>query len=318
MTNPVPYPSSSQLRPRTTETVPAPSEATLQWTREAVGAGSVIVSLRLMSVYSTVLHAVDVQDAQGVTHRLSLRRFHHAERLRTDPWYLPSNEATVLGLLGSTDVPAPRLVAADTGPTMCDMPTLLTTRLPGSPPTAPDSPACLQAFANLLTRIHQVELPVVKALPPYRPYYDPSLDGQRQPPAWSRMPGLWRRVFEILAAGPPQAGMGFIHRDFHPGQTLWNEDWLVGVVDWTTGCLGPRGIDLARMRLNLAGRYGADAADHFLSLYRQAGPADSYHPYWDLLDAADGLIEVAEPTTMRAFQDFARFEDWVARVAAQL
>lgn len=305
-------------RPRPSDSAPPPSDETLQWVREAVGSGSVVTSVRLMSAYSTVLHAVDVLDETGVSHQLSLRRFHHVERLRTDPWYLPANEATVLGLLGSTDVPAPRLLAADTTPTMCDMPTLLTTRLPGSPPTNPGDPTCLQAFARLLANIHGVDLPVVRALPPYRPYYDPNLDGHRHPPAWSRIPGLWRRAFEILMAGPPQTALGFIHRDYHPGQTLWSDERLVGIVDWTTGCLGPRGIDLARMRLNLAGRFGADAADHFLSLYRQYGNTEAYHPYWDLLDAADGIIDVREPTTMRAYQEFARFEDWVARSVAQL
>ncbi|HEY6737668.1 MAG TPA: aminoglycoside phosphotransferase family protein [Actinopolymorphaceae bacterium] len=308
----------AQWRQRPHEVAPPPSEETLQWVREAVGPGSVVTAVRQLAVCSTALHAVDVLGATGVTHRLALRRFHNGERLRTDPWYLPSNEATVLGLLGSTDVPAPRLIAADTTPTMCDMPTLLTTRMPGVPPQTPADPVRLRAFAELLATIHAVDLPVVKALPPYRPYYDPNLDGHRRPPGWSRNPGLWHRVFEILAAGPPSAALGFIHRDYHPGQTLWNDDWLVGIVDWTTGCLGPRGIDLARMRLNLAGRYGAEAADHFLALYRSTGATDAYHPYWDLLDAADGIIDVREPTTMAAYQDFARFEDWVARSVAQL
>jgi aminoglycoside phosphotransferase (APT) family kinase protein len=306
--------SSGQQRNGSTR----PSEETLQWVREVVGRGSIITSVRLMSVDSTVLHAIDVMGPTGVIHHLALRRFHREDRLRNDPWYVPANEATVLGLLGSTDVPAPRLLGADITPTMCDMPALLTTRIPGVPPRASDDPAVLAGLAETLTTIHHVDLPVVKALPPYRPYYDPQLDGARRPPAWSRKPMLWERVFSILAAGPPVATMGFIHRDYHPGQTLWQDGRLVGVVDWTTGCQGPRGIDLARMRLNLAGRYGADVADRFLSIYRAAGGLDGHHPYWDLLDAADGLLDQREPTTPERWAEYVRFEDWVERTVAFL
>jgi aminoglycoside phosphotransferase (APT) family kinase protein len=306
---------SSDLRP---DGVPPPSEATLQWAREMVGPGSLLASVRLMSVHSTTLHAVDVMGATGLVHQLTLRRFHRTDRLRNDPWYLPSNEATVLGLLGSTHVPAPRLVAADTGPTMCDVPTLLTTRIPGIPPPVSKEPAVLTGLAETLAVIHSVDLPVVKALPPYRPYYDPHLDGHRRPPAWSRHSRLWERVFGVLASGPPVAPMGFIHRDYHPGQTLWDDDRLVGVVDWTTGCLGPRGIDLARMRLNLAGRYGAEVADQFLVHYRAAGGLDAHHPYWDLLDAADGILNLPEPTTLPTRMEYVRFEEWVERTVAYL
>ncbi|HZC26285.1 MAG TPA: aminoglycoside phosphotransferase family protein [Actinopolymorphaceae bacterium] len=298
--------------------VPLPSEATLQWAREVVGAGSLVVSLRLMGVQSTTLHAVDVMGPTGLIHHLTLRRFHRADRLRSDPWYRPGNEATVLGLLGSTDVPAPRLLAADTGPTMCDVPTLLTTRLPGVPPQLSKDAAVLTGLAQTLAGIHAVDLPVVKALPPYRPYYDPHLDGHRRAPAWSPNARLWDRVFAILAKGPPGAPMGFIHRDYHPGQTLWDGDRLVGVVDWTTGCLGPRGIDLARMRLNLAGRYGAEVADQFLASYQAAGGLDGHHPYWDLLDAADGILDLPEPTTLATRLEYSRFEEWVERTVAYL
>ncbi|NYH90711.1 phosphotransferase family protein [Actinopolymorpha rutila] len=296
---------------------PPPSGATLRWVREVTGPGGLVASVRLMGVDSTALHAVDVLSATGVLHRLTLRRFHRTDRLRTDPWYAPTNEATVLGLLGSTDVPAPRLVAADTTPTMCDVPTLLTTRVPGSPPARADRTVLAQ-LAETLALIHAVDLPVVRALPPYRPYYDRQRDGDRRPPAWSAAPRLWSRVFDVVAAGPPPATLGFIHRDYHPGQTLWDGDRLVGVVDWTTGCLGPRGIDLARMRLNLAGRYGGEAAEQFLALYRGMGVADAHHPYWDLLDTCDGLLDAPEPSSPVARAEWTRFEDWLARTVAQL
>ena len=52
-----------------------PSEATMGWLRGMVGEGSAIESVTLMSVSSTVLHAVDVLDELGERHALVLRRF---------------------------------------------------------------------------------------------------------------------------------------------------------------------------------------------------------------------------------------------------
>ncbi|MBM7788178.1 phosphotransferase family protein [Tenggerimyces flavus] len=296
-----------------------PDEATLRWVRAAVGSGSLIASLRELPTASTALHAVDVLSASGVLHRLMLRRYHHVERLASDPWYLPSNEATVLGMLEQTDVPAPRLLAADTMATTCDLPTLLTTRLPGGPPDqATDPNRILVALADMLHVIHAIDLPVVKALPAYRPYYDRKIDGDRRPPTWSREPKVWERVFEVVASRPPHFDPGFIHRDYHPGQSLWTREHLVGIVDWTTGCLGPRGIDLARMRLNLAGRYGGEFADRFLALYQSGATVTDHHPYWDLLDAADGILDLREPSTSEQRVEYAQFEEWVARSVARL
>src|SRR5262245_36305368 len=95
-------------RPVTAVGAPPPPEATLAWTRDALGPDSTIVAVRLMGISSTTMHAVDVLDGAGGGRALALRRFHDAGRLAADPWYSPGNEAAVLGLLDGTGVPAPR------------------------------------------------------------------------------------------------------------------------------------------------------------------------------------------------------------------
>jgi Ser/Thr protein kinase RdoA (MazF antagonist) len=44
----------------------------------------------------------------------------------------------------------------------------------------------------------------------------------------------------------------FLHRDYHPGNLLWNDGSLSGIVDWAFSCRGPRGVDVAHTRWNLA------------------------------------------------------------------
>ena len=50
---------------------------------------------------------------------------------------------------------------------------------------------------------------------------------------------------------PPDDRACFIHRDYHPGNTLWTGGRLTGVVDWIGGSWGPPSVDLGHMRVNL-------------------------------------------------------------------
>jgi Ser/Thr protein kinase RdoA (MazF antagonist) len=292
---------------------PHPPETVLGWVRDVVGGR--ITSIRSMGVGSTTLHAIDA--GADPVRRLVVRRFHDLERLRLDPWYLPANEAAVLELLDDTEVPAPRLLAADPYGRICDVPALLTTRMPGRTSARPwDMNAFLTTIAQALARVHEVSPDA--DLPMYAPYHDPMLHGARRPPAWSASPELWQRVFEAISSSVPQTPQGFIHRDFHAGQVVWSGDRLTGIVDWVTGCRGPYGIDLARMRLNLAIDYGVDLADRFATGYRDVTGRDARHPYWDLLDAADAILDMPPPQTQDMADGYTRFEHWVATATADL
>lgn len=93
---------------------------------------------------------------------------------------------------------------------------------------------------------------------------------------------------------------------------------VVSVIDWVTAAWGPPGIDLARMRLNLVEDYDAPRAERFLEAYRAAGgDPDDRHPYWDLRDAADCLIDNSYRNDLQG-HDTARFETWVASIFAEL
>jgi aminoglycoside phosphotransferase (APT) family kinase protein len=290
------------------------SGAMRSWIADAIGPGSQILSVREMPRSSTEMQDVLVETAGGTEHRLVVRRYSDRTRLETDPFYDPHNEARALELLRDADVPAPRLYAADLEPTVFDVPTLLESWMPGEPPWTPsDEDAYLTSAAEMLVRIHELASVRPSGVPEYVSY---TQGVALRPPAWSSDPGLWERVLGVLADGPPDAAMCFIHRDYHQGNTLAVEDRVVSVVDWPTAAWGPPGIDLARMRLNLLEEVGSDAASRFLEAYRDAGgDPQGRHPYWDLCDAADLLIDDA---VALEGHERARFETWVARVLAEL
>jgi aminoglycoside phosphotransferase (APT) family kinase protein len=288
------------------------------WIERSVGPGARVVRVDAMPASGTAKHRIQVDLEDGATVRLVLRRYHDAQRLAHDPWYVPAHEALALRLVADTAVPAPRLYDADLEAAFCDVPALLESWFPGSPAWQPDDlEGYLKRAAEVLVSIHAVRVPPEAGLPRYATYR--STDREPAPivsPPHSTRPGLWERVAEVLEAPWPSHREAFIHRDYHPGNVLWDGTRVTGVVDWATAAWGPSGIDLARMRLNLAGRHGNETADQFVAAYVTAGgdPA-ARHPYWDLLDAADVLPDLAPP--QRGGRDLAQFEDYVERVLAE-
>ncbi|MBA2313322.1 MAG: aminoglycoside phosphotransferase family protein, partial [Actinobacteria bacterium] len=230
------------------------SPATLSWVSDQVGGRRKIISNAWMGSASTVMHAIDVLDDRGRVRRLAVRQYADVARLATDPWYRPQDEVIALEVLEQAGAPAPRLVAADCDPLFCVAPTLLETRVPGRPLTRRprDMDSYLRASAELLRAIHVIDIANVARLQRYAPYKPPV---DLKVPTWSRRRDLWTGVLEILSRPGPSVQEGFIHRDYHPGNILRSHGRISGAIDWPTACRGPFSIDLARMRLNLAGDF---------------------------------------------------------------
>ena len=123
-----------------------------------------------------------------------------------------------------------------------------------------------------------------------------------------------RVLIELVRCGdPPNGRRCFIHRDYHPENTLWSRGRLTGIVDWTSGSWGPAAVDIGHMRWNLALTYGLDAADEFARRCRSvsAGRLDDQH-YWDLVTVLDLLPEI-DPDEWSGF-DLGRLERYVESV----
>ncbi len=272
--------------------LPVPGE-TLRWVDRAVGRGARVVSVqRMFGGSSTAIHAVDVRDRRGATHRLVLRRF-----IRPN-WKYPGlarREAKVLGLLERERYLAPRLVAFDDGPHETDVRAVLMTRLPGRVELAPkDIGPWLRQMAEALPVIHALSL---LSLRPYRPDYDTrAIEVSR----WSRKPRAWAKVLDLARSRQPRATPRFIHRDYHPGNILWSRGKLSGVVDWIAAAKGPPQIDVAHCRVNLVRLHGIEVADRFLAEYASVTgtSVEDYDPYWDAIGLVDSSLspQITAPT----------------------
>jgi aminoglycoside phosphotransferase (APT) family kinase protein len=267
--------------------------ASLRWAQDAAGA-RVVAALPMESQW-LANHLLVLADGR----ELVLRRWARPGWELDDPDLNAAREALVLERLADTPVPAPELVAADPEATAGDVPALLITRVPGAPIVGRPP---LGPLVASLAEIHAVDC---EGIPPYRRYYEPE---RLTVPPWAADRDVWERAIALAHDTPPALADRFIHRDYHPGNTLWEGAELTGVVDWTTGSRGPGAVDLGHLRWNLVVDYGQRVADALL-------PHPEHHPYYDVITALDVLPEL-DATTPHA--ELLRFEDHVARALAEL
>ncbi|MBA8792534.1 aminoglycoside phosphotransferase (APT) family kinase protein [Friedmanniella endophytica] len=281
-------------------TAPAPAEA-IAWVEDVVGA-SVLDQRALLGGTSSAIHLVTTTAAPP-RDRLVLRRY-VLDWVREEP-EIPGNEALALRLVGAgaAGVPAPELLASEPEGARLGCPVTLMTALPGTPVwDPPDRTAWLRALAELAVRIHAI--PVSPALSDWAPY----APAARTPPAWSRHPEAWLTAYALWDGPTPPSDRVFLHRDFHPGNVLWADGVITGVVDWTSTCAGPPEEDIGHCRADLAIRLGQDWADEFLALWQQRTGTRDYHPYWDLTNVVSFDHDRPEP----------RLDAFVAAAAARL
>jgi aminoglycoside phosphotransferase (APT) family kinase protein len=153
------------------------------------------------------------------------------------------------------------------------------TRLPGHDELAPnDIGSFINGLASTLRSIHAVRPPTEGELVMR---YSPWNLHITEPPAWSGDREAWEHAIDVVHANVPENSPVLCHRDFHPGNVLWQRGRVSGVVDWTHACRGPAAVDVAHCRVNLAMLFGLDVAGEFARRY---GHVDDL-AWFDVADA---------------------------------
>ncbi|QKW05981.1 phosphotransferase [Streptomyces sp. NA04227] len=279
---------------------------------------------RLKGGWSAEMRSVRVAGPAG-GRQLVLRSFVKPFFVRHAPGLL-NREADVLRLLDASEVRAARLVAVDPDGTYCARPSLLMTRLPGSIRLDEgDVSSRLPLLARELVRIYGLEVAEEQRPRVYQAWA--SAESVELPPR-TRRPWLWKRAVEVIGQEPPPYVPRFLHRDFHPGNVLFEgagADLAVsGVVDWVETSWGPAELDLAHCSTNLAFLHGTGTGLAFTGHYLAAGGRLTDDPaarlYWHLLDAlafAPHAEKVGEPWRESGRPDLTeellaeRLEDWL-------
>jgi hypothetical protein len=159
------------------------------------------------------------------------------------------------------------------------------TRLPGAIDLVRDDGDFLAGLAGTLLDVHRFG-PADDAWP--RDFQSWAFESKRCVPPWSADDGLYVEAFARLAEPEPAYAPTFLHRDFQPGNVLWEDGRVSGVVDWVETSTGPADLDVAHCASNLATLHGAEVAEAFTAAYvaaggELAGDRDA-RVYWRLLD----------------------------------
>ncbi|MER6245460.1 phosphotransferase family protein [Streptomyces griseorubiginosus] len=303
---------------------------TLDWVGRQLNAGERIVGTEALHGGITAeMRRLTVAAPDGGIRHLVLRTFvepsfvDHAEEML-------NREADALALLAGTGVTAPGPVAVDPTAAHCEYPSLLMTHLVGRTVLEDEGlEVRVPVLARQLVAIHAVR-------PAERP---------REYQAWATadeivpVPGadaaVWSAAIDVIRKPAPPYEGRFLHRDFHPGNVLFEVEpagpvgsagaaalsglvssapsapthplapvgpRVTGVVDWVQNSWGPADLDVAHCSTNLALLHGPAWGLRFAEAYEEAGgvlaSTASERLYWRLLDAlafAGGVRWVARP-----------------------
>ncbi|MEV6750666.1 phosphotransferase family protein [Streptomyces sp. WC2508] len=277
---------------------------TLAWVGRHLEAGERIVKAEALHGGITAeMRRLIIGTRDGGTRDLVLRSY-------VDPFYMENaedgliGEAGALTLLAGTAVPTPSLVAVDPTAAQCEYPSLLMTHLAGR--TVLDDMGAetrVRLLARQLVAIHAV-------YPAERPREYTTLttaDTVVVPKGADAV--VWAAAIEVIRRPAPPYEGRFLHRDFQPGNVLFDvppsnpeRARITGVIDWAGASWGPADLDVAHCSVNLALLHGPAWGLRFAEAYEEAGgvlaASESERLYWrvrDALAASEEVQSVSQP-----------------------
>lgn len=254
----------------------------------------VVEAVPLHGGITAEMRRLTIGGRDGGTRNLVLRTFVGQEY--AEDWL--GREAAALTLLPGTGVPAPELVALDPSAAQCEYPSLLMTHLPGRTVLGDEGVEHRVALlARQLVAIHAVrpaELP--------RPYVALTRADTVLTPRGADT-RTWAAAIDVIRRPAPPYGGRFLHRDFQPGNVLFDVPssgpaaaGITGVVDWAAASWGPADLDGAHCAAALALLHGPEWGLRFSEAYEEAGGEPAADPgrrlYWLVRDALASSEEV--------------------------
>jgi aminoglycoside phosphotransferase (APT) family kinase protein len=199
-----------------------------------------------------------------------------------------AEEFAVLRVVHQEGLPVPEPLLLDVSGDILPDPYLLLSYLDGHAEYSTETLDTAALKARMLARIHRVapSLPAVAAL--RRPQRAFASRLQALPPDPASPVDEWgiRQALEPFWTSLPSNHSVLLHGDYWPGNLLWKNGRLVGVVDWEDASIGDPLADLAISRLDTLLIFGADAMAEFTSAYASVSGVNMTDlPYWDLCAA---------------------------------
>ena len=261
----------------------SPSPEGLDRLAAAIGEGFRVAAVaRFGGGVAAATHGLTLRGPGGSEQQLILKRYPIGDET-------PRLEWERLGCAARVALPTPQRVAVDPDGAWFGTPALLMSALSGQVEMRPRNvDAWTRELARALAAIHRTDLG--DAIPPVL----------RRPHLWTRWQ-LWNVEVDARIASATAAIQRLqreasrepevlCHDDFHPGNVLFEDGSVSGVVDWSGARLAPAAADVAYCRADLAIAPGADAPIQFLAHYQAAsGEQLERLALWDVLAGMHAL-----------------------------
>lgn len=289
---------------------------TLAWVSQHLKSGERVVRAETLHGGITAdVRRLTIGAPHGGTRHLVLRSFVDAHRVRYAADWL-GRESGALTLLTATGVSAPELVAVDPTATHCEYPSLLMSHLAGRTALHDEG---LEARVPLLAR-QLVAIHAVRPIEPPRTYATLTTADTVMVPEGADA-AMWAAAVDVIREPAPPYEGRFLHRDFQPGNVLFDVPAtpsappspstplapphppvpsagvrISGVVDWAGASWGPADLDVAHCSTTLALLHGPAWGLRFTAAYEEAGgvlaAATDERRYWQVRDALAASEEV--------------------------
>ncbi len=231
--------------------------------------------------------AIELRHADGQMQTLIVRQ-HGATDLARNP-QVAADEFKLLRIVHAEGVPAPAPYYLDQSGGFFETPVVVLEYIEGETVFAlADAPDLLPQFARHLAAIHRIDCAShdISFLTDQAAHWG-SIIGHR--PARlddSLSEGRIRDALEAAWPWEQRNTSGLLHGDYWPGNILWRDGRLVGIVDWEDAAIGDPLADIAISRLDLLWAFGADAMQRFIREYAAVAPIDFTNlAHWDLCAA---------------------------------
>jgi aminoglycoside phosphotransferase (APT) family kinase protein len=253
--------------------------------------GTLLRTWRLTGGVSAEVTAIEVAAAGGQTMTLTVRRHGQVDLARNPR--IAHDEFDLLRIARSHGVAAPRPLYVDDSCDLFPTPVLVVEYIDGNTEFAPpDQADYLSQAAEHLARIHCVgDSPELAFLPRLG-------RGFAERPDHLDVALGEGRIRDALESAGPLARTNspvLLHGDYWPGNLLWKDGRLVGIVDWEDALVGDLLADLANARLEFLFAFGVDAMNGFTDRYRSHSNVDTADlPFWDLCAALRPCSRMSE------------------------
>jgi aminoglycoside phosphotransferase (APT) family kinase protein len=262
---------------------PAPTTEQFEQVARVIDPAAQVVSTRKLSGgISCRMDVVEVQLANGTITPVITRQYWEFEDPAKDDRLF--GESAVLDALTAHNMLAPKVVVSKQDASkIFGRHAIVISYLDGVPNLTPEDPCdWANQLASSIAKVHSTPIsPAVRSvLEPAHASIAKWMEAQEPserfakhslgPQLWSAMRKMWPTV--------DTSGEYLVHGDYWPGNTVWNGETLLAIVDWEGPALGEPMLDIGYF-LSDAAYFGIDVETTFLETYERA----SGNPIKDLL-----------------------------------